>query len=258
MACLNSIEKLVAILGERVEVTTVAPSTIYLSLTLLRSATSGYDLRFFHYGLRILSQLLGESGKNVAALIANCEKTQRVYTENWSSAFEGIVPLLMPGLLTKIEEISDGTRDCLKLFLNADASGTVLDENDNVRYVGERASEASEPFEHPQGQPHVIFELHDFFLIFFLVGAMRAVIALIANHLYQQVLQNPYRTYELLVLERRHAAYREGCWACQELDLRREQEEWAACVPGQIFGGLQHERLLRADRALVSVEHEGV
>ena len=27
-------------------------------------------------------------------------------------------------------------------------------------YVGERASEASEPFEHPQGQPHGIFELH--------------------------------------------------------------------------------------------------
>ena len=134
MACLNSIEKLLAILGTRVEVTSVAPSTIYLSLTLLKSANSGYDLRFFFYGLRIISQLLGDGGKNVLPFIANCEKTKEEYAGSWSPGFNGIVPLLMPGLLCKDEGISSSTRVCLQMFLSGGASGPVLDESEDIRF----------------------------------------------------------------------------------------------------------------------------
>ena len=57
MACLNSIEKLVETLGAKVEVTSVCPSVIFVALIMLRSAQSGYDLRFFHYGLNIFSKV---------------------------------------------------------------------------------------------------------------------------------------------------------------------------------------------------------
>ena len=114
-ACLGSLWKLVCEMGEKVGVSSVSPSVVWIGLILLRSARSGYDMRFFEYGMALLGKVLVlEDG---AVVRANLYSTMAGYGGQWDPGFEGVVPLLVPGLLSKDKKVGEESRRLLELAL---------------------------------------------------------------------------------------------------------------------------------------------
>ncbi|GMH59723.1 hypothetical protein TL16_g02889 [Triparma laevis f. inornata] len=123
-AALNSLYCLSCEMGKKVDVSSICPSLLWISLTLLRTAKSGYDLRFFSYGLLLFNHLL-KTSKDINTLFSNISSTSIKYGELWSNPFVGLVPLLMPGLLSKDRGIADSTRKLLINLGSAKASDVI-------------------------------------------------------------------------------------------------------------------------------------
>ena len=111
-AALNSLHRLTMEMGKKVEVGSVSPSLVWVALTLIRSAKAGYDLRFFEYGLQLFNKLLVDT-KSIDLLFENVKSTRDKYGALWDEGFSGVVPLLVPGLLSKDKQVAGDTRSLL-------------------------------------------------------------------------------------------------------------------------------------------------
>ena len=123
-AALNSLFTLTVVMGEKVEASTVSPSLLWISLALLKSGTSGYDMRFFEYGLGLMTRLLQGKG-GVDKVFENMEAS---WAEYGGDDFNGVVPLLVPGLLSKDKRVASETRELLISLTKAKASKGICEE----------------------------------------------------------------------------------------------------------------------------------
>ena len=128
-AALSSLFTLTVVMGEKVEASTVSPSLIWISLTLLRSGTSGYDMRFFEYGLGLLARLLNSKG-GVDKVFENLVASTKEYGPE---GFKGVVPLLVPGLLSKDRRVASETREVLISLTKAKPSEGICEKD--LRFV---------------------------------------------------------------------------------------------------------------------------
>jgi hypothetical protein len=119
-AALASLWKLVCTMGDKVDVSSVSPSVVWISLVLLRSARSGYDLRFFEYGLALLGKIL--TMEDASAVRRNIASTMEGFSGNWEPGFEGLVPLLVPGLVSKNKLVGEESRRLLEMCLKGGAA----------------------------------------------------------------------------------------------------------------------------------------